>query len=263
MKKRANLLKVWAKLIKIQISHDFAYPLQFFLLFVASLFGGLLGPLFGFVVYGISSGFPGWTLNQYLLLFGSFTLVRGFSDLFFTALFFRVGKQINRGLFDKNLLRPIKTLPFLVMQGFDFDGISTFLLGFAIVGYALHGMTFTLVGLVQFAYLIVLGICFMLSITMILIGLSLVFVEVDALRNFFFMFLNFARYPISVFGKSASFVLSYLIPIGLVSFYPAKALGHGLSGLNTLLLSLAIFVFMFVAKLVFNYGISKYQSAGG
>ena len=74
-------------------------------------------------------------------------------------------------------------------------------------------------------------------------------------------------YPISMYPESMQFILTYLIPIGWVSFYPVSSLlgiDNGLSGgMSTAFITLAIGLFMmFLAGAYFNSGLKKYESAG-
>ena len=74
-------------------------------------------------------------------------------------------------------------------------------------------------------------------------------------------------YPISMYPESMQFVLTYLIPIGWVSFYPVSSLlgiDNGISGgTATALITLAVgLLMMWLAGAYFNSGLKKYESAG-
>ena len=73
-------------------------------------------------------------------------------------------------------------------------------------------------------------------------------------------------YPISMYPEAIQFILTYIIPIGWVSFYPVSSLLGGYSNgpmkyaaLFTLLIGIAV---MAVAGLFFKFGLRKYESAG-
>ena len=74
-------------------------------------------------------------------------------------------------------------------------------------------------------------------------------------------------YPISMYPESFQFVLTYLIPIGWVSFYPISGLlgiENGLIDGNTavwLTLAVGILVIL-IAAVVFKLGLRRYESAG-
>ncbi len=74
-------------------------------------------------------------------------------------------------------------------------------------------------------------------------------------------------YPISMYPESMQFILTYLIPIGWVSFYPVSSLlgiDNGISsGMTTAFITLAVgILMMLLAGAYFNSGLKKYESAG-
>ena len=74
-------------------------------------------------------------------------------------------------------------------------------------------------------------------------------------------------YPISMYPESMQFILTYLIPVGWISFYPASGLlgiennviNGGFVPFITLLVGIVVMV---VAGLYFGAGLKKYESAG-
>ena len=73
-------------------------------------------------------------------------------------------------------------------------------------------------------------------------------------------------YPLSMYPESMQFILTYLIPIGWVSFYPVSSLlgmEAKFSGLVIPFVTLAVgFIVMLIAGAYFNFGLRKYESAG-
>jgi ABC-2 type transport system permease protein len=73
-------------------------------------------------------------------------------------------------------------------------------------------------------------------------------------------------YPLSMYPESLQFVLTFLIPVGWVSFYPASALLGMDSAYNRLLVPLitlaAGILVMLIAGAYFSMGLKKYESAG-
>ena len=73
-------------------------------------------------------------------------------------------------------------------------------------------------------------------------------------------------YPLSMYPESMQFILTYLIPVGWISFYPASALlgiGSRYSGMIVPFITLAVGILvMLIAGVYFNMGLRKYESAG-
>jgi len=258
-----HYFKVWMKLIKIQLIHDMAYPSQFFLFFIGSFFIGFLGPIFGIIVYGVSKGFPGWTLNQFVLLQGTFMFVFGLMHMFLLAAVWRVRHSVQTGNFDKYMLRPIKILPYILMQGMDFDGLGSTLSGVFLITYALTKIGINPLFMLEYLFLIVLSFIFVSSITIITIGLSFIVIQSEAIMQAFNMFLNVVKYPLTIYGSTIKFAISFIVPLGIVSFYPSQALISGLSASTIAYLTLSVVLFATFSYSIFRLGLSKYQSAGG
>jgi ABC-2 type transport system permease protein len=74
-------------------------------------------------------------------------------------------------------------------------------------------------------------------------------------------------YPISMYPECMQFILTFLIPVGWVSFYPASGLlgieNRFCSGLFLPFVTLMVgIVVMLLAGVYFHAGLKKYESAG-
>jgi ABC-2 type transport system permease protein len=73
-------------------------------------------------------------------------------------------------------------------------------------------------------------------------------------------------YPLSMYPESMQFILTYLIPVGWISFYPVSALLGIDSACNRMLvpfITLAVGILvMLIAGAYFSMGLKKYESAG-
>jgi len=73
-------------------------------------------------------------------------------------------------------------------------------------------------------------------------------------------------YPMSMYPESMQFVLTYLIPVGWVSFYPASAflgIDSRYNGMMVPLITFAVGILVMLASgAYFNLGLKKYESAG-
>ena len=74
-------------------------------------------------------------------------------------------------------------------------------------------------------------------------------------------------YPISLYPESMQFILTWLIPIGWISYYPASAMlgiENGVyNGLFVSFITLGVGVIvMLIAGAYFTAGLRKYESAG-
>ena len=89
------------------------------------------------------------------------------------------------------------------------------------------------------------------------------FEKAEAVMELYTKLIDFARYPLNIYGVGWRFVLSFVIPVAIGSFYPVDALLRGMSLLNVLILCAPVAVLLVLAVTVWNTSIKRYKSAGG
>lgn len=211
----------------------------------------------------------GWNYGQLAFLYGLSVMSHALSMIFFVQGWF-MGYFVLEGEFDRYLTRPMS-----VLYQFFFTNINIF------------GITDLIPGILVFVYgcikcAVQVTPLFVLQVLVMLIGATLI-------RGGIYIFLGSTSfytksttdfgmytqeimdkttlYPISMYPESLQFILTYLIPIGWVSFYPVSSL---LGIENSVLNGLAVpFVTLLVGLLVislsglfFKAGLRKYESAG-
>ena len=211
----------------------------------------------------------GWNYGQLAFLYGLSVMSHALSMIFFVQGWF-MGYFVLEGDFDRYLTRPMS-----VLYQFFFTNINIF------------GITDLIPGILVFVYgcikcAVQVTPLFVLQVLVMLIGATLI-------RGGIYIFLGSTSfytksttdfgmytqeimdkttlYPISMYPESLQFILTYLIPIGWVSFFPVSSL---LGIENSVLNGMAVpFVTLFVGLLVitlsglfFKAGLKKYESAG-
>ena len=211
----------------------------------------------------------GWNYGQLAFLYGLSVMSHALSMIFFVQGWF-MGYFVLEGEFDRYLTRPLG-----VLYQFFFTNINIF------------GITDLIPGILVFVYgcikcAVHVTPLFVLQVLVMLIGATLI-------RGGIYIFLGSTSfytksttdfgmytqeimdkttlYPISMYPESLQFILTYIIPIGWVSFYPVSSLlGIENSVLNGMLVP---FVTLLVGLLVitlsglfFKAGLKKYESAG-
>ena len=74
---------------------------------------------------------------------------------------------------------------------------------------------------------------------------------------------QFAKYPTEIYAKPIKFIITWIIPFAFVAYLPASYfLMADKSWLVIVVECVIALVFWVVAYGFFNYGISKYESAG-
>lgn len=98
-------------------------------------------------------------------------------------------------------------------------------------------------------------------IIFIISAMSLWSVKSNYFVEFMFELEEVNQYPLNVYGTGITFLLTYIIPIGFVSFYPCQyILEHKEYYEYAFLSPIVAIVLIGLSVLVWNFGIKRYQS---
>jgi ABC-2 type transport system permease protein len=216
------------------------------------------------IVMGQIPSLNGWSLDEVLLIYGLVTLAKSVNHMFADNLW-TVGRDyIRTGGFDRFLVRPVDPLFHLLADRFCHDGIGNFLVGAALVIKASSSLQIPWTPL-NLLYLVLA----VLSGGLIFIALNLIsavsaFWIMDSVPVTRLVFDNhlFAQYPLTIYPKAIGIWLTWVIPYGFTSFYPASyLLGHDIGRLAWLSPAIAL-VLMLLAYRFWLFGLKHYSGTG-
>jgi ABC-2 type transport system permease protein len=261
------MLRRYAKLLGVQLRSASLLALQyrgdFFVEGLISLFWTFtaMAPLF--VVYEERQAIAGWSFGEALLVVGWFTLLQGVLEGAITPSLNGVVEHIRKGTLDFVLLKPADAQFLVSTTGFQPWRSTNVLTGVVIFIYAFHLLGFgpSIPGL--FASLVLLGTSTLLLYSMWILTVSAAFVvvKVDNLTYFFQSIFDAARWPSAVFKGTLAFVFTFIIPLALMTTFPAEAM-LGRLPLRALVLAVGgSGLFAFVSRRVWLRSIRYYTSA--
>jgi ABC-2 type transport system permease protein len=168
----------------------------------------------------------GWTFDEVLLIYGLITLSKSINHMFADNLWTLGRQYIRSGGFDRFLVRPIDPLFHLLADRFCHDGIGNFLVGLALVTHSTRAL-----GLLGNPATLLYLVVAVLSGGLIFVALNLItcvssFWLMDSVPVTRAVFDNhlFAQFPLTIYPRAVSILLTWLIPYGFASFYPASHL---------------------------------------
>ncbi|MDF2629206.1 MAG: hypothetical protein K0R39_3037 [Symbiobacteriaceae bacterium] len=222
---RYYLSLAWA-FFQQQIKIHMTYRLNFFISLTSTVTWQTATLAAVWVVLDRAPVLGTWRREETFLIYGLITVAGAISRTFAFNLFFLGGMYIRPGTFDRFLLRPVNPLFALLTERLSPEGM-----GDLIVGAALVARSFAALGLAptsgRIAYLI-LAVC---SGALIIIALNLAtastafwIVEATPLMLALNHNTQVARYPLEIFSKPLRLILTWVVPYGLASFYPAEFL---------------------------------------
>jgi ABC-2 type transport system permease protein len=218
-----------------------------------------------YVVFRLRENIAGWTFGEALMVMGWFTFLEGVLEGVINPSLMSVVEHIRKGTLDFVLVKPADA-QFLVSTGrvqpWRAVNVVTALPIFA-YGFHLLKRTPSAAGLATSFVAGVAAVTILYSIWMITVSTAFYFVRIDNLSQLFNAVFDAARWPVSVFHGFMRAVFTFVIPLALMTTYPAQALLDKLPA-TTLAASVGAAAIAFaLSRFVWRRSIAKYTSAGG
>lgn len=203
----------------------------------------------------------GYNLDETILFFLSFNLVDILTQLFFREVY-RFRPAVVTGNFDFYLIKPINPLFRALATGPDLlDFITLIPLSLAIVYFINRLQISDPFALITYLFLIGIGLIIALSFHILVLALAVVTTEIDHAIMVYRDIAAMGRMPVDIYVEPIRSLLTFVIPVGIMMSYPAKALMGLLSPV------LIIYAFIFTISLLFlslktwNFAVKQYSSA--
>ena len=253
---------LWAQL-RIAGLSSLQYRADFYLDGLLSLFwlGVNLVPLL--VVYERQPRLAGWSFPEALVVIGWFTVLKGILDGVVNPCLTAIVEHIRKGTLDFVLLKPADA-QFLVSTSKILPWRAVDLLG------GLGVLTFAFVRLHRFptagqlgAALVLLGAAVTLLYSLWILAVSAAFwvVRLDNLAYLFASIFDAARWPVGVFRGAWRFLFTFVIPLAILTTYPAMALLGTLTFRTGLLSVGGALGFAALARATWKQALGHYTSA--
>jgi ABC-2 type transport system permease protein len=251
----------------------FRTSLQQELAYRTNLFIGLLhtvlnlgsGVLALWVLFGQVESIRGWSFGSTLALLGVYLTVGALRSLVISpsldALTGMDG-EVWDGRFDFTLLRPADIQFLASTRHWRLFALVDLFLGAGVLVVAVHqlGRAFEAAHLLTFV--VAMGAGLMTLYALLLFFAGLVFWSPGFLFSWVFDGLfQLARYPVGLYPAQLQLILTWVIPVGVITTFPAEALTGGLSP-SVLAGSVTLAVVLVIgASAVFRSGVRRYASA--
>jgi ABC-2 type transport system permease protein len=262
-----NSLGRYIRLTGLMMKNCLVREMQFKANFVVRLFTEMMWLVMQFiyiqVIYGQTGQIAGWNKWEMILLMGTNHVITQLFEALFYDNCTRLTDQIRQGDLDFSLIKPINTQFLVSLRYTDYASIANSSVGVAIILYALHqmgsGVSWTggllFAALVVNSVLIYYAMLFILSIWTFWIGRS------NNLMELYWQFGQFSRYPGDIYPWILRKLLMTLLPMLIVSNFPAGVLIHKLQS-GWILYGFALgLVFLALTVVIWRKGLQRYRSA--
>ena len=257
-------VKLYGYFLKQRFKILMEYRVNFLIGATSTMFVQAAGLLALWVIMSQIPDLNGWTFDEVLLIYGLITLSESITHMFADNLWTVGWQYIRSGEFDRFLVRPIDPLFHLLADRFCHDGIGNFLVGTALIAKAMADLHIVWTPLLLL-YLVIAA----LSGGAIFIALNLItatsaFWLMDSIpvTQIVFNMHQFARYPLPIYPRAIGLLLTWLIPYGFASFYPASYLLGRDVGLLAWLGPLVAVTLLVLSYRVWLFGLRHYAGTG-
>jgi ABC-2 type transport system permease protein len=241
------------------------YRVDFFVeLAIVAFWGGVaLVPLL--VLFRERHGVAGWSWSEALVVVGVFTMLKGMLTGAIQPALTNVVEHLRKGTLDFLLLKPADAQFMLSTSKLDLARMADFATGGAIVAWALAQQpTAPSPGAIAVALL--LGLCavvILYSLWVLAVSLAFRFVKIDNLSYLIVSTYDAARWPSSVFQGVLAFLFTFVVPLALMTTYPALALLGRATWVHVAVSFGTACAFFALGRFAWTRSIAKYTSAGG
>jgi ABC-2 type transport system permease protein len=259
----------YLRLLGIQLRASAALSVQYRLEFVVqgamALFWAAWSLVPVLVLFGHRPGLAGWSFEEALVVMGWFVLMKGVLEGAVNPSLAAVVEHIRKGTLDFVLLKPADAQFLVSTARFAPWRVMDLLAAMGIFGWAFHRLgRWPAPGAFLLAALLLLCATVTLySLWILVISAAFHVVKVDNLSYLFSSIFDAARWPVSVFRGAWRVVFTVVVPLALMTTYPAMALLGRLEARTALLAVLGTALFSVFARAVWRSSIGHYTSAGG
>lgn len=235
--------------------------------FIVGFFGMLLKSVSGIVTLSIIfSNVPqikGWSYYHLLFMYGLSSMALIPVETFF-ANAWNLHTHIIQGTFVKFCIKPVNTMFFYFSEIVEIKSLLQLFISIPVIVIAGSRMHIKWTPVLAGIYLIYFICASLIIIAIYVLAASLGFWLMNSMSiiNFVGQVMNFAKYPISIYGTCLKAVFTYIVPIGFVSYYPTLVLLGKMSCSNLLEAVGITGMLLLLSSCVWKKGVEYYSGTG-
>jgi ABC-2 type transport system permease protein len=257
-------LRLIGRFARASAQEELAYRANFWISLLHSLLNLGTGVLGVVVLFGQVQTIQGWDLASALALLGVYLTVGALRGLFLgPSLDSMAGMdgEVWTGTFDFTLLRPTDTQFLASFRRWHPFALVDLALGLGVLGVALVQLQQSLAWTHLVTFFLALAAALAILYAVLLAFCALVFWSPALFTWIFDSLFQMARYPVGLYPGWLRLVLTWVVPVGIITTVPAQALSGDLSLamlVGSLLLALGLLA---GASALFRLGLRRYASA--
>jgi viologen exporter family transport system permease protein len=217
------------------------------------------------VVFSHTQTLRGWTFDQTLVLLGVYTIVNGLLNVFVAPNLDQLGQSIRQGTLDFTLLKPASSQFLASFQRCIIWGMTDVVLGIGLVIYSLSQLSgkggLDAGSLALFAVTMTAGVTVIYCLWIMFATFAFWFVRIDNMTTILHSLFGMGRFAVDAYPLWLRRVLTYVVPVALVTTVPAEALSGRLSVLVAVASVLVAAAMLWLSTRLWRLGLGQYTSA--
>lgn len=215
------------------------------------------------LIFEIRPDIAGWHFEEAMLVMSAFLILKAMLEGLITPNLIALVDHVRTGTLDFLLLKPVDAqLVVSVSRILPAKSVDFFCgVGIAVWSTAQLDPAPAPVRLLAGALMLLSGALSIYAIWMLLICSAFWFVKIDNLSYLFTSFFDAARWPIAVFRGWVRALLTFVLPIAVMTSYPAMALLGRLDAEPALGAAASTAALLVLSRLAWRFSLTRYSSA--
>lgn len=257
-------IKLYGFFLQQRLKILMEYRVNFLIGASSTIFLQAAGLLMIWVIMAQIPDLNGWSFNEILFVYGLLTLAKSINHMFADNLWTIGRMYIRTGGFDRFLVRPINPLFHLLADRFCHDGIGNFLVGAGLVITAASDLdiSWSIGNLLYLVTAVLSGGAIFIALNLITATSAFWVMDSIPLTLTIFNTHEFAKYPLTIYPRAIGILMTWLVPYGFASFYPASYLLGRDTGWFVWTGPLVAAGLLVIAYRVWLFGLRHYSSTG-
>lgn len=259
-------LKIFAEVYRVQFKNNFVREAVYRTNFLTAVATDLVWIVIEFslfsVIYANVASLPGWTKDQVYFFLGMFFA----SDAMFTTLFQRnfwnFSDLVNKGELDILLTKPVPPIFLALTRWMNLTAAFNIFLGVGIMIRFAGPAGFE--GGWKWALVLFWLLVGLLTALLVRFAFTIWVFWTErswAMSRLYYQFFAFATKPDAIYPKFIRYLILTALPFAFIGSVPARALLHGLSGIEYAGIFVVLSVFAMLDIVLWKMGLKRYQSA--
>jgi len=261
IKSFVKYIKLWWTMTKLVSQNAFASRFGSALFLLGKLIRFVLFFFFLLVLASRTQAIAGYTLWQVVLFYITFNFIDSLSQFFLREVY-RFRSYIISGNFDFYLTKPVAPLFRLLFGGSDILDIPIILISCMFILISLFKIgPISWPEIILYFSLLLNGFVIALSFHIFVLSIGILTTEVDNTLWLFRDLTQMGRFPVDIYKNPIRSLITFVIPVGVMITFPAKAV-MGLLSFNAVVISFLIgTLFLYLSVRFWRFSLRKYSSA--